>query len=305
MLRSNKAYIEQNNTSGTWSNGTYNHLGVDFTPYYDDQGRLLRVHAQGTASGLATINVGNYDLHAGVAMTLNGAPAGGSGTKWFIKMDTTGFALYDYGSGATGTPTIYATLSAMCRVYNGNTVNFDFYPMLRPATDTDPTFAPADFLEYDSNYDTTLYGGDYDIVTAKLANYYKIVDLGDLSWSYWGAAGVFYSKLSDRVIDMSRGKCTGYELIPKQTAANLQAAEDKSFYYQWNGISGELYIKQTSFGNNATTLKNFVTGVKLVYEAKEPTITSKTAVQIDLNEGINNIATRRADTVTVVYESEE
>lgn len=308
LLRTSLASIKTNNTAGTWSGDTYSYQGIDWTPITDDQGRIIRIHSQGTALADSRFRVGDYDARIGQAFIMTGCPASGGGTKWRQYISTTGANGNDNGNGVTITPTADVSAASYIRVYSGNTVNFDWYPMLRPATDTDPTFEPADIIEIDPSFGTTLYGGSYDIVSGQLADYYEVIDLGTKTWTR-GTTGQtghyrYYTVLNGAQEPVASTEenpnsvCTGFALV--DTTWNCKIG------YTIAAETGYLHIYSAVHdGLTPGNFKTAMSGVKVYYRKVTPVVTSLTAVPVDLHEGENNINARRATDMTLVYESEE
>lgn len=123
--------------------------GVTFTPVYDDNGNLLYVNVNGTATANA-----NYGLSLDFNLPkesyiLSGCPSGGanaSSYKMYLNHSTNGAVYVDVGNGKTFTND-YDKLSAVIVVYSGYTATaLRFYPMIRPASVADATYAPYGLL---------------------------------------------------------------------------------------------------------------------------------------------------------------
>lgn len=116
----------------TWTAATLN--GVTFTPNRDANGNLLNI----TVSGTATANA-NYPLAAGFSydadLIINGAPSGGN-----VLLNVQGLGS-DTGSGLSFNGATARNILII--VPSGTTVsNVVVKPMIRLATESDPTFAP-------------------------------------------------------------------------------------------------------------------------------------------------------------------
>ena len=104
--------------------------GVTFTPVYADNGDLLYINANGTASDHAYYLIAGITCDAGKNYYLSGCPNGGAWRKYRIYDDNNG-VFSDYGSGVS----IYADETIRCGIYiqiwSGVTVsNIAFKPML-------------------------------------------------------------------------------------------------------------------------------------------------------------------------------
>lgn len=116
--------------------------GVTFTVYDDGT-----VKVNGTASAVTEKKVseklGSF-LTDGQQYILNGCPANGSDSTYKLYDGSSNDNWNDYGDGVTVTySSSLANKSIYIRIANGATVsNLTFKPMLRLATDTDPTYQP-------------------------------------------------------------------------------------------------------------------------------------------------------------------
>lgn len=146
--------------------------GITYTVYDDGS-----VKADGTATADATFILAiNRNLEAG--MILSGCPSGGSVSTYFLSCEknSSPWTMYarDYGDGSvisTSTPSdnvIYLS------VRQGATVNnIVFYPMVRLASDTDPTFRPYAKTNKELTNDT-------ELLKSKLIAPIQLTDLNSL-----------------------------------------------------------------------------------------------------------------------------
>lgn len=138
--------IKAYNTDGTWSGNDYTLNNVVFTILTDSDGYVTGIKANGTASARSDFNLVTPGIYVkGGSYKLNGCPADGSSSKYRIQVwnftQNTGYN--DYGSGADAAVNTGDNMGYQITVYSNYTAsNLTFYPMLRPATITDPTFAP-------------------------------------------------------------------------------------------------------------------------------------------------------------------
>lgn len=135
--------IKAANTSGTWDGNSYTKNGVTYTVHTDSSGKVTDITANGEAnsnSDFYLYSAMDSFLSECEGMILNGVTGGSASTY--------GIGLYGQGiKVTTGDVTIDAVMATAPAVYirvnDGNTVNnVVFTPMIRPATITDPTFAP-------------------------------------------------------------------------------------------------------------------------------------------------------------------
>ena len=128
-----------NVSNWSWNGNVGSNNGVDFTISTDSNGYVTKIRANGTATG------GNANLHIINSKSygdiiLNGCPSGGSATGYYIRASVSSEYLSDYGSGVEITSTIWDAWIGI--VLNKQVTNLDFYPMIRKATESDPTYEP-------------------------------------------------------------------------------------------------------------------------------------------------------------------
>ena len=120
--------------------------GVTFTPYYDDNGSLLYVNVNGTATATASFVLNSNMLFDVESYILNGCPSGGSSSTYKLDvLDTKGSILVvDSGNGVSfDVASAFTSQGVRIVVYGGVTANnLKFYPMLRLASVTDSTYEP-------------------------------------------------------------------------------------------------------------------------------------------------------------------
>ena len=96
------------------------------------------VTVTGTATANAFLTLGSVSLKKGVQYMLSGCPLGGGHAKYRLYWQQTSY--YDNGEGVLYTPSADETGYVNLAVYEGNTVNLTFYPMVRLASITDNTW---------------------------------------------------------------------------------------------------------------------------------------------------------------------
>ena len=127
----------------TWSNNSYTNNGVTFTVNTDSNGNVIGIAASGTATSNASLRLPiPTTIPIGTSVTLNGNP-NQSSIDTRIWVGTSGYAdiVSDIGNGVTF-DYVESVARIWVQVLNGKTFNGTFYPMIRLASDTDPTFAP-------------------------------------------------------------------------------------------------------------------------------------------------------------------
>lgn len=125
--------------------------GVTFTPVYDDNGNLLYVNANGTATENANFTLTNtYTENSDNQHILSGCPSGGSSSTYYLtymEWDAswgTVTGVDELGKGVVLSHSENAVYSRVIIVIrNGATVNnLKFYPMVRLSSVTDSTYEP-------------------------------------------------------------------------------------------------------------------------------------------------------------------
>lgn len=140
--------IKAANTTETWDGNSYTRSGVTFTIQTDDGGNVIGISVSGTTTS-------NSDLYLpitfadGVGYILNGGVNGGSNSTYKLQV-VYGFSnnnlatCYDTNDTEFVYTSSLGNTSMRIRVYNGYSIsgNIVFKPMVRLATETDPTFEP-------------------------------------------------------------------------------------------------------------------------------------------------------------------
>ena len=129
--------------------------GITFTPIYDDNGNMLYVNVNGTASADVFKKIGNvFNPIIGQSYILNGCPSGGSNEIYKIYSDQMNSsnssisAVNDFGNGATQKISSECVrLNVGIKIGTGTVCNnLKFYPMIRLASITDDTYVPYGLL---------------------------------------------------------------------------------------------------------------------------------------------------------------
>ena len=136
------ANLKANNTSGTWSGNDYTVGGITFAVQTDSAGNVTGINTNGTLSAsYVTFNI-PYALPAG-SYILNGCPTGGSTNTYYLSFrDDNNVKYNDIGdesavmtsAGQSGKDTVITIAVSVD--------NKLFKPMIRLATDSDPTYQP-------------------------------------------------------------------------------------------------------------------------------------------------------------------
>lgn len=137
------------NNSGTWSNNVYSYNGIDYT-LTAKNGYVTKINVNGTATDLSILKLCNgIKSLVGGRYILSGCPSGGSTSTYYLQgyrvesADGQSGSVQDTGNGvAFDYLNTVENDNFSILVLKNKTVNADYYPMLRLATDTDPTYQP-------------------------------------------------------------------------------------------------------------------------------------------------------------------
>lgn len=179
-----KNLLKCNKLSATTMNG------VTFTPVYDDNGSLLYINANGTATEYAYTTVASNLTFPSGTYILSGCPSGGGENTYRMYTNSPNF--FDYGNGVTFTlGSEYTFINLVIYVYKGQTLNnLKFYPMIRRAEVTDDTYEPykekISYIPLSAPLRSSLDGSVTDVVSlgeCKVDRKNGIVNAKDLTWS--------------------------------------------------------------------------------------------------------------------------
>lgn len=145
--------------------------GVTYTPQNDGSvkvvGTSTGAHAKYIWSDGKHLPAGNYIMSAGDEVTANGVRLSCS-----IKRAGGNTQYYECTSSADRAFTVYdddISMSVYMRTNGGSTaINATVYPMIRLASDTDPTYEPYNGHTTTTSLGRTVYGGTLDVVSGVL-----------------------------------------------------------------------------------------------------------------------------------------
>lgn len=170
--------IKSANIYGTWDGNTWTVNGITVAIQTDSYDRVVGFKVDGTANSITTFSLSSYTKMSGEYI-LNGCPNNGSIDSYRLDMrQQADGGVYknciDYGNGAVYTSTNDEYIKPVIRIANGYAIpsgGLTFYPMIRPASITDPTFEPyAETVDYRLkeivsyvDYDNTAVGVEVDM----------------------------------------------------------------------------------------------------------------------------------------------
>ena len=155
--------IKSANTSGTWSGNSYIINGVTFTVNTDSDLNVVSIDVSGTSNSSIDFYFykGQMDIIDDSILSTEVIRAVGFDEYIGTIGITTG---YDAAHIPSGTYTNCALYIAANIVMN----NLLFKPMIRLATETDPTFEPYTATSATITFGQTVYGGSVDFKTGKV-----------------------------------------------------------------------------------------------------------------------------------------
>ena len=151
-----------------------------------------------------------------------------------------------------------------------------------------------------TTYPSAIYRGSEDVVNGEVTTSLKIVDMGDIPWSYDSQYNYFSANLYDLkkyannvMPDMY---CECYAVINSRYGSAMGGVA--------NGVicprTGQSYIqvKETAY-TDETQFRNSVTGMKIVYELATPTTSSVTPTNLPIKSlsGYNHIESSTGEMV--------
>ena len=141
LLKLDLEEIKSLNTDGTWSGNAYTLNGVTFTVNSD-----YTISTSGTASANTTFYLHRYSTWTKLPLKfLSGCPSGGGMDKYILRLVRGGaFSKNDTGEGVLlDQDDIASPVDVTIVVLSGNNMSgLTFEPMIRLATDSNPTYQP-------------------------------------------------------------------------------------------------------------------------------------------------------------------
>ena len=310
----NLAWIKSNNTQGTWNGNSYTYNGVTFTVNTDINEYVTKIETSGTAS-----NNGSFYLYNGLTLDsgyiLNGCPSTGGSSTYRIRLRYGSSDYFvDTGSGSEITSPVTSYGSIDIRFNSGANMNgLKFYPMIRLATETDPTFEPYENIcpisghtqvdvdvsdgqatqeQIVVNLGGTYYSGTLDVVSGVMTVTKKGFDMGDVEW------------FTDTTSQIGKIRFCVWMSDIKQVASNIQADIISTEYapttadrvYQCNqGICASStrigIYDETKQNMSVSDFKTAMTGQKIVYELATPITIQLTPTMVKALVGKNHLST--------------
>ena len=236
------ADIKSANTSGTWSGNIYSVSGGTIEVLVDDANNVIGIKPNGTFSATVIFYlVNNYTFKAG-SYALNGCPTGGDSSTYELRIGN--IIAQDYGSGATYTLGSDTMSMASIIIRSGQDMSGkNFYPMIRLASESDPTFEPYSNIcpisghtqvevdvsdgqttqeQVTVNLGGTYYSGTLDVVSGEfvVTHGYKVFD-GSETWNVADANRRVTSPVYDALVITDSSKKADMWCNSYPTTTNL------------------------------------------------------------------------------------
>lgn len=262
--------------------------------------------------GLVTLPAGTY--------ILSGCPKGDG--NFTLRMSTYPDDVWlgtDRGAGATITLSQSTDCVVRIYAYSNAVVGKTYYPMIRLASETDPTFEPysnicpisgltSGEVETTDGTDTntatisfgqTVYGGSVNFKTGEATVTHGIVDLGTLDWAIQTTSGVnrFQTTVAGAkgpILSTDKGNltCSNYSVIDWYNGTRTSSADKTIFIV--GGSGNTVGVRDSSY-NDAAAFKTAMSGVRLCYELATPTTLTLTPAELELLKGNNTITANGAE----------
>lgn len=304
--------IKSANPNRTWTGNSTVIDDITFTILTDSDNNVTGIKANGIASGNAQLFIkkaigltsGDYIING--AISSNKRMFFYDGTSWYD----------DHGSGKNFTISSQTTQEVAIFITNGQTTSNEiFYPMIRLATETDPTFEPyTKSNDLTLSFGQTVYGGQLDVEKGELVvdRKYKLYDgSSDEEWAYSSAwsktnTNVFFSDVA-----IEDAYFPFYDVVSITNCNCFEGVSRNRLYeIDTNGVSlsgstsqGKITVRILK--STASSLVDFETwiasnNIEIVYILKTPITIQLTPNEISLLEGVNNISTT-GDKITLTY----
>lgn len=183
--------------------------------------------------------------------------------------------------------TFYMELTPYGTTYN-NDISINY-----PSTIT--SYVPYNGRSITTTFNDTVYSGTLDVTTGILTVDKAMVDLGTLTWSYGN--NTFYT---DQIYPITYlGKynkiiCSDYKTVYVEHASEMTNGDIRCY-------NQRSYVKDDRY-TDATTFKNAMDGVQLVYELATPQVYNLTPQQLQMLKGYNTVTTDANGGMTIKYQ---
>lgn len=144
---------------------------------------------------------------------------------------------------------------------------------------------------------STVYGGTLDLTSGELTVTHAIVDMGDLSWTYYQPNEVFLTdSITDKKKELRNLISSCYKISSGSGAPSMENGDILG-----SSTTVRVLVKNTAY-NDATVFQTAMTGQKILYELATPTTTTLTAAQLALVKGQNTLTCNSGD-MSITYKA--
>ena len=286
--------------------------GVTFT--VNDDGTVVANGTPNVATRSAFL-VGRYTITDNTVL-INGCPSGGASNKYELMAFANNKAASDYGSGNNlSTFSVGDTVQILAIVRAGYTANnLVFKPMIRLATETDPTYEPYENLcpisgwdsveayvspteskedgtTHTATFEETVYGGTVDLVSGVLTIDRAMVTFdgsSDEKWFNNGTVGVYTPKAS---LPNVEAVWSGVTITSNQyTQVRSGEAPTVNGKFNWNTNMNALQFRNDD-ALNATAFRTALANnpVQICYPLATPRTIQLDPQTINTLVGVNNV----------------
>ena len=151
-----------------------------------------------------------------------------------------------------------------------------------------------------TTYPNAIYRGSEDVVNGEATEEWKVIDLGDLTWTYASSSSQFRSsRITDieepaDLTTMPNAICENYKTITYQNISSADSAF--TVIFASSNDHGKIYVNDSRY-TDATAFASAVSGVKLAYKLATPTTSSVTPTNLPIKSlsGYNHIESSTGD----------
>ena len=293
------ADIKSANTTGTWTGNVYSINSGTVEVLVDDSDNVLGFKVNGTFTITTDFRVYGSNVSSAQdilftdSIKVSSAVVGSSTTYRMIEWGTTGGFVDAVEITLPANNTVYGI---GLRMIGGVSNNETFKPMIRLASDTDPTFEPYLGHLYQVQIGQTVYGGTVDLVSGVMNCIYGYADVlsSDIIGEYLDTTNNQYlAKITPSNVKVP----SSTSAIPNMISNCLKVVSQNYLYDNVGNYVCILNNGAIRFTfENCTTLSDMQTWItnhplQICYELATPFTIQLTPQQIEALVGQNNLST--------------
>lgn len=249
------------------------------------------IETSGTASENVYVTISDVELKAGTYIASSGSNGSWSTSGIYVRnvTDSATINMIESESGLTFTLTAKKTIRLILYVANGQTVNKTFYPMIRLASDTDPTYVPYNGYQVTVNLGGTYYSGVLDVVTGVFVpdKAKTIIDENSAIYN-WNSPQSPWCGFVHRISDQATGR--------KLVKTNYTTSIDGN-YSSWNAysVNQDIYVcmnENIIGGRTIADMSAYLAThpLEVVYELATPTPIQLSPTMVKALVGENHLS---------------